>query len=461
MQKPSKISEYLKTVCDQIRWNKAHSVISEEIENHITDQKNAYMAEGLDEETATVKAINEMGDPVLVGTELNCTHRPKTEWGIIALTGCVLLFGFAIRMFLINDYDTPWISTSSIISTLLGIGLMAIAYFLDFTIIGNHSKAIYIGLIVMTIVVMFFSPTINGQYAYVSFLLLLLPTAFAGIIYSMRRKGYLGIILSGMFFVLPVFIGVMIPSFSIVGLYSLNCLILLTLAIAKGWFNVNKLMAMLFVYAPTVIIAMVYVLITRANSSYLWLRLRNAFDPSLDPMGAGYIGAITRDIIKGAKFFGQGELSSNIGNVLPEINTNSLLTYLIYEYGWISFIVIMTVIFSLIIHSFILCSRQKSVLGRLVSTSVLITFTTQVALYVSYNLGFQLFSPLTLPLVSYGGTAAIINMILIGIMLSVFKSGDLVRDHLTKQKKDKLFEVVDGKIIIHLNTKNILFKKFK
>jgi cell division protein FtsW (lipid II flippase) len=453
LQQSTKISEYLKTVCDQIRWNKAHSVISEEIENHITDQKNAYIAEGLDEETATVKAINEMGDPVLVGTELNRTHRPKMEWSIIALTGCVLLLGFAIRMFLINDYDTPWISTNSIISTLLGIGLMAIAYFLDFTIIGNHSKAIYIGLIVVTIVVMFVSPTINGQYAYVPFLLLLLPTAFAGIIYSMRSKGYLGIILSGMFFVVAVFIGMMIPNFSIVSLYSLNCLILLTLAIAKGWFNVNKFSSMLLVYIPTVITAIVFILITMVSNSYGWLRLQNAIDPSLDPMGAGYIGTITRDIIEGAKFFGQGELALNPGNVLPEIHTNSLLTYLIHEFGWISFIVIMTVILSLIIRSFMLCSRQKSVLGRLVSTSVLITFTTQVALYVAYNLGFQLFSPLTLPLISYGGTATIINMILIGIMLSVFKSGDLVRDHITKRKKNKLLEIVDGKIIINLNTK--------
>lgn len=77
-----------------------------------------------------------------------------------------------------------------------------------------------------------------------------------------------------------------------------------------------------------------------------------------------------------------------------------------------------------------LCTNQKSVLGRLVSTSALITFTIQVILYVASNLGFQLLSPLTLPLVSYGGTATIINMMLIGIMLSAFKSGSLVRDNL-------------------------------
>lgn len=68
MQQSTKINEYLKIVCEQIRWKKAHGVISEEIENHIIDQKNAFINEGLDEEAAIDKAILDMGDPVVVGS---------------------------------------------------------------------------------------------------------------------------------------------------------------------------------------------------------------------------------------------------------------------------------------------------------------------------------------------------------------------------------------------------------
>ncbi len=40
-------------------------------------------------------------------------------------------------------------------------------------------------------------------------------------------------------------------------------------------------------------------------------------------------------------------------------------------------------------------------------------------------------------------------------MLSVFKSGDIVRDNLvmSKEAKGKFIEIVDGKIIIDLNTR--------
>lgn len=457
LQPPNKISQYLNTVCEQIRWKKAHVVISEEIENHIIDQKNAFIVEGFDEETATDKAIKEMGDPVLVGTELDHTHRPKIEWSIVALTGIALLLGLAIRMFTTNDIEWPWLLTNSIISIVIGIVVMIIAYYIDFTIMGKYSKAIYLGLIIVTFAIALVSPVVNGQYLYIPFIFLLFPTAFAGIVYSMRNRGYMGIVFCGVVLAATIFIGLIIPSVSSVGIYLFTCLILLALAIINGWFNINKLKAMFLVYIPIVIIAIVFILIAIINSPYRWQRLLSGINPSIDPMGAGYIATITREVIEGAKFFGQGQLAYfngyGIGEVLPEIHTNSLLTLLIHEFGWISFFVIMTFILALIIRSFMLCLRQKSVLGSLVATSVLITFTMQVVLYIAYNLGFTLFTPLTLPLISYGGTATIINMILIGIMLSVFKSGDLIRDNITKvEGRNKLIEIVDGKIIINLNT---------
>ncbi len=449
MPEDTKIKQFLVTVCEQIRWKKAHSVISQELEDHIIDQKAAFVAEGLDEDTATDKALAEMGDPILIGSELDHTHKPKIEWSIISLTGIILMLGIAVRLLVTSEFNMQGVLINSIISVVLGMACMTIAYFLDFTTIGKYPKSIFLGLIGVSLGVMAVSPVINGRYFYVQFVLLLFPTAFAGIIYDMRTKGYLGIIISGLFFGIVACIAFIIPSFSSVLLYSLTCLILLTFAITKGWFNVNKLMALLLVYIPMIITLFGIVI----SKPYRIKRLLIAINPFLDPKGAGYIGTIKRDLLAHAKFFGQGDLGINSGLMLPNINTDYILTYLIHRLGWISFIVIMTAILAFIIRAFILCSRQKSVLGKLVSTSVLITFTMQVVLYVVNNLGFQLFPPLTMPLISYGGTATIINMTLIGIMLSVYKSGHLVHDNLRTSiwKRNKLIEIVDGKIIIDLH----------
>jgi len=93
MEQPSKITEYLEAVRQQIRWKKAQSSALEEINNHITDQKNAFVSDGLNEEEATDKAIVEMGDPIVVGEQLDRAHRPKLiDIGTIIL-GIFLVLG--------------------------------------------------------------------------------------------------------------------------------------------------------------------------------------------------------------------------------------------------------------------------------------------------------------------------------------------------------------------------------
>ncbi len=433
MQCFTKIDRFLETICEQVRWKKAHGMIHEEIRNHIIDQKNAFMDEGLDENTATDKAIKEMGDPVLIGTELDQAHRPKTEWGIIFLTGIMLLFGFGIRLLASHEPHTPFLLGKSLISTLIGMGCMIAAYFADFTIIGRHPKSIFAGFIAATIIAMFLSPPINGQHTYVQFILLLFPTVMSGIIYNMRTKGHLGIILCGIFFIIPIIVGTVISDLSMMALIISAFMVLITIAITNGWFNVNKLRGILLVYIPTVSVASI-VFVGQIFNGYRKDRLLGVINPSRDSIGSGYIATKIRNMLSGAKFLGEGTLEAG-SHMLPEINTNYILTYLIHRLGWISFIITMVIVSTFVIHAFILCSKQKSVLGRLVSTAVLITFTMEVVFYVISNLGFPIITS-TLPFISYSGMSVIINMALIGIMLSVFKSGDIMKDELLLQKND-------------------------
>ena len=58
----------------------------------------------------------------------------------------------------------------------------------------------------------------------------------------------------------------------------------------------------------------------------------------------------------------------------------------------------------------------------------MMTFCIQVIIYISFNLGIPLAAPISLPLISHGNVATVINLILIGVMLSVFRTGDVVTD---------------------------------
>lgn len=445
LQANKKIKDYIDSVCREIKWKKSHSYIANELENHIIDQQDAFMKEGLNENTALESAIKEMGDPIDVGSELDRIHKPKVEWSIIGLASILLLLGLIIQTMVIGGAETN--IGRIVIYSGLGIVAMIAAYLSDYTIIGKYPNRLFFGFLAIVLGVSIISPQVRGQTFYTKFVLLLYPTIFAGIIYSMRDKGYLGIVLCGVFMVISYIAFLPFALASTYFLYSLLSLVLLTVAILKGWFNVNKAKGMLLIYIPTVMGVLVLLPAIFRSSPYILDRFTHAFNPSLDPLGHGWMSGLTRDIISNAKFIGEG-LGSSSGYMVPAINTDFLLTYLVHRFGWIAFIFIVSILTLLIIKSFRLCLKQDSILGSLVSLSVVLTISAQILMYIGYNLGFQLIAPLTLPLVSYGGMGTIINMLLIGIMLSVFKWGNLVKDSVLLSSNKKFLTMSDGKIII-------------
>ena len=451
MQPFEKIKEYSKTVCDQVKWKKAHAIITEEIENHIIDQRSAYIADGTDEAAATDQAIAQMGDPVFVGTELDRTHRPKPQWSMLILTAALLVAGLLIRIFFVSGSE-QWLAPTAL-SMVAGLGLMVAAYFTDFTFIGKRPKTVYFVILALSVAALLFTPVINGRSYYASFLTLLFPLGFAAIVYATRNKGYVGIILCGFSFAFPAALAFFIPSTSGLLLFALSGLVILCLAISKKWFKVKALYGYLLVFIPVAIVLLLtfYVL----YESRQWERIQAVFDPAASPSGMGYFASHIRALLAVSRLIGHGTIPDSatslawVGN-----NTDYLLTYVIFNIGWIAFIVIMGLLIFFIVKGFRLCFKQKSGLALFVSLSVMMTFTLQAVGYVIVNLGFPLISPLSLPLVSYGNIATVINLILIGIMLSVFRTGDIVKDkNINMARNQKLITYSDGKLIISLNRK--------
>ena len=71
--------QYVDILTEQIRCRRARSLVSEEIGQHIEDQEQAYLREGMEAEAASREAVRQMGDPVETGLALDRIHRPKTD----------------------------------------------------------------------------------------------------------------------------------------------------------------------------------------------------------------------------------------------------------------------------------------------------------------------------------------------------------------------------------------------
>lgn len=452
------IEEFLETACNQIRYKSVHKSIINELTDHIEEQKIQYIKEGFSEEDATSKSIEQMGDPVMVGKELDKAHRPKTEWFILSLVAILVLIGGAVQ-FLISGVNTH--DSSSFLRFLIyaPIGLLAFAftYFLDYTLIARYSKLAYFILFGTAIANFRFSEMVYGTYPHIyGFALLFIPI-FTGIIYSFKDKGYFGIISCGLFYGGAAFLCLSAPRVSTFVLLSIACLMLLTIAIVKGYFIGNKKICLAIVYVPTIMTFIVSILFILLQAPHRVYRILAIINPKLDPNGQGFLGIMVKRVLQASQPFGKAAFEGNFENVpihqiLPCWNTDFSLTYIIGRLGLAAGLMIVGIIFVLIVRMFMSVFKQKNSFGYLLSLSACIALTSQFFLYVISNLGiFTPFFSVTLPFISFGGTGFLANMILIGMLLSVYRRTNIVDDKIRMNSHNpKLFKFEDGKIIIDL-----------
>ena len=409
---------YAEKVCEQIRWKKAHPAVAQEIEDHLTDQKNAYLAAGDSESIAEEKALLQMGDPVSVGAALDQTHKPAPQWGIIGLVLLLFVLGGIIQVLLLKTIpvgnDALATHSAQVLFVFLPLSLATFVgmYFLDFSFFGKHPYVLPLGLLMVDLAAQLFGVSYCGKrwFTLGSFALsplalsLLFPLAFCGLFYRLRSQGRRGYLISGVLAV--VF-----------------CLIVL-----------------LMFYAPF-------------RYRYGWERLYTIFVPSGDPMGSGYLSTQLKTILSHCVLLGEGAaLSETQAYLLTDasmLRSDYLLAYLTYHYGWAvsgGLVLLLAVFLGL---GFRKALKQKSIFGQMVSLTILCTFTAEILLYIPANLGIWLIAPIALPFLSYGATALHINMALAGVLLSVFRTGEVYRDtQAPLLSESKFIQWNDGKLTI-------------
>ena len=159
-----------------------------------------------------------------------------------------------------------------------------------------------------------------------------------------------------------------------------------------------------------------------SQSPYALERVRFALHPELDPLGLGYFPMMVREMLSGAQWLGKGELGelSGAAGYLPGVS-DYWLARVIHELGWaagLALLALMTALFALGLRR---CMRQRGMLGRLLSTAALTTLVLETVCFVVYDLGFPLAAPLVLPFLSTGGRYMVVNLLLLGLMLSAFR----------------------------------------
>lgn len=412
------MEEYLKLLLEQIRCKKAHGAIREEIQNHIMDQIEANLEDGMSKEEAEIAAVKDMGDPIETGISLDRIHRPQMAWGMIGLMAVVSLIGIILHG---SRYFTFY--------SVVGFIAMLVVYRLDYTFFAKWSKVIATVIILALCTSILSNETINGRIFYIrffelkisifAFMLLYVPV-FGAILYKYYGTGYSGILKSFIWMIIPVLQVFYLPSLPLAIILLLSMMILFTIAVIKGWFKVNKALTLGGLWGITVGFPLVcFITSLPVLAGYQRARLESFFNGTY--LEENYQAGVLHKYISQSLLVGSMSEQNDIVSNLMDWNSTCVFTYFAARYGLLVVFAISAILAIIMVTSFLVCVRQKNQVGMLMGVGSVTTISVNIIINILENIGLLPISQSFLPFFSTGGSCTIVCYILIGLILSVFR----------------------------------------
>lgn len=432
------IDGYLDKVCSKVKFAKAHKGLKLELRSHIQDQAGKYSLDGMSKEEAFIKAIEEMGDPYLVGEELNSIHRPQLDWITIGLVGILMSFGIYVLVSLRNQYILGnyymKIGYSQLIYMVIGILSMTILYFFDYTRLEKYSYLIYgLGLLITPFIL---RESFRGSISIMGFnLSIILPflasilfiIGFSGIIERNKKSSIKGLIENILLASIPIFLYMRGAKTIIYISLGIIFAWLIIKSIYRGYYEGIKKKEW-FALGVSLSLGGIYIINSYYFRYLMKYRIPQFFRRYEEPLGYGYRYAIIKEQLSRARLFGSNSIGGNMDILerLPDLKSDSILTYIIASLGWVPGIVLIGVSIFMIVRLIKMASKIKSRFGYNIWISITLFLSTQFILLILGNMGMAPFVySYGLPFVSISGTTFVGNMILVGLLLSIWRSNNI------------------------------------
>ena len=428
--------EFIQLLADQIRCKRAREDVIREMEAHISDQAEAYEAEGMEPEEALAEAVEQMGDPVAVGVELDRIHRPRMDWKMTAMAVLLSLGGLAVQCATGNIAVGSASFGRECLFMGIGFCLMLGICFLDYSLIGKYAKPLFILYAAGVFFYMTqFSYTVNGMHREAILPMYLFVPLYGGILYQYRKTGYAGLIKSVGFLLLPAGLAWSgIPSLSTAIQLFLICGGMLLLAAAKGWFSVKRKQTVL----ALIFVGVILPLAGAAAGFAFWLadfqkmRILAFLNREAYADGAGYYYQQVADVLRRVDWIGG---AANAREIAARTAGGEVSLFLLVAfYGSLAGFLAVFAIAAMVIHAFLVSMKQRNQLGLMIGMGCTLVLGVQTVIGTAVNFGWLPLTTVTIPFLTAGGTAAIVYSILIGLLLSVSRNRDVLSDRLYRPR---------------------------
>lgn len=405
---------FLRKVTEHIQSKEAKKYVSDELDHHVNELSREWKGRGYSEEEAEEKAIGQMGSPAKMGIELNKIHRPRIDWMLIGLL--IVAFGFGFLPLLNSPYLQP--AKQGVYVTLGSAAAMVIMLF-DYRKL-KHSGMYFYAAASLFLLILKFIPitsTING-IPYVIYgglslgCIVAVPIyllAFASFFYNKNFKMYHMLPL----FLFPAILFLVVPSAPTAFLYGVMVMVIF-------YFSHFSRNTVFKVWGIGTIL--LFILIFKVNE---WKEKILAYlHPGKFANGEGYLILHLKKLITDAGWLGQ----SSQPKALIEIGgfqTDFVFVWVTYAYGWLLAIVLVTVLVLVAVRMAVIAQQIGDLFGKLLLIGAITLYSAQLVVNIAVSLGFFPITSMSLPFISYGLAPTVIDSLLIGIGLSVYRRKDM------------------------------------
>lgn len=419
---PELLRGWVNHATSQMRWKRARPVAAKELADHLADQYEAFLDEGMDEEAAAQATAREMGDAVETGTRLDRAWRPRPDWVMLGIVLVVAAMGLTLQYLLRPHNDLEWYLFFG--KYVAGAVCLLAAYFVDYTILGRHCWLLY-GLWVVGGLLLIgpLNYRVNGKLVYLAQWVWFFPVLFAGILFRQRGNGTRGIGICLLSLPVMWFLAIHAPSMAAIAVLTVVSCGMLFMAVWRGVFG-RRSMGKLALAASPVLAMALYCLFLYCTDHHIREKLAVVLFPQRDASAEGWLGAIIQYVMFGI-WYPNCEKGGYETFIRYEGATDLLFVSAKYCWGWVVVLLILAAAVLLLVWGFRIARRQTGLLARSVCMGVMVTFALQTLMYVLQNCGIILIASYGLPLLSYGGMYLCQTMLLLGLLLSAQRSGQL------------------------------------
>ncbi len=156
--------------------------------------------------------------------------------------------------------------------------------------------------------------------------------------------------------------------------------------------------------------------------SYQKMRIIVLFNPSADPYGSGYHVIQSKISIGSGGFIGQGLFAGTQSqlNFLPENHTDFIFSVIGEELGFVGAIFVLFLYFILLYRTIMISRSSGDAFGSLLACGIFSMWLFQIFINVGMTLGIMPVTGIPLPFMSYGGSALLMNLICVGILMNIY-----------------------------------------